>query len=65
MTILGPNDPRAMSRDDPRLYHPKGKTLPAQIEDVAEWMMERMTEEELAEFEKALNSKPPKGKKTK
>ncbi len=65
MTILGPNDPRAMSRDDPRLYHPKGDTLMEQMDDAVEFMMANMTEEDRAELEAALYSEPPKRKKTK
>ena len=60
MTILGPNDPRALSRDDPRLYTPKGDTLKEQIDDVVEMMFANMTEEELAELEAAIDSEPPK-----
>ena len=65
MTIIGPNDPRAMSRDDPRLYHPKGETLMEQMDDAVEFMMGNMTEQDYADLEAALNSEPPKGKKTK
>lgn len=60
MTILGPNDPRALSPDDPRLYRPKGDTLIEQINDVVDMIFETSTEEELAELEAALNSEPPK-----
>lgn len=60
MTILGPNDSRAMRRDDPRLYHPKGETLMEQIDDVADMMLENMTEKDWTELEAALNSEPPK-----
>lgn len=60
MTIIGPNDPRAMSRDDPRLYTPKGETLIEQIDDVVEMIFATTTEEELAELEAALFSEPPK-----
>ncbi len=60
MTILGPNDPRAMSRDDPRLYHPKGDTLMEQMDDAADFIAGNMTEADWAELEAALNSEPPK-----
>ncbi len=60
MTILGPNDPRAMSRNDPRLYHPKGETLMEQIDDAVDFIAADMTEEDWAELEAALNSEPPK-----
>jgi len=60
MTIIGPNDPRAMSRDDPCLYHPKGETLMEQIDDAIEFIASDMTEEDWAELEAALNSEPPK-----
>ena len=60
MTILGPNDPRAMSRDDPRLYHPKGETLMEQIDDAVDFIAADMTEADWAELEAALNSEPPK-----
>ena len=60
MTILGPNDPRAMSRDDPRLYHPKGDTLIEQIDDAVDFMVGNLTEEDYADLEAALNSEPPK-----
>lgn len=60
MTIIGPNDPRAMSRDDPRLYHPKGDTLMEQMDDAADFIAANMTEEDWAELEAALNSEPPK-----
>lgn len=56
MTVLGPNDPRAMKRNDPRLYHPKGETLREQIDDAVEWMVGRLTEEDYAELEAALGS---------
>ncbi len=59
MTILGPNDPRAMRRDDPSLYHPKGETLMEQIDDAADMMLDNMTEEDWAELEEALDSEPP------
>lgn len=62
MTILGPNDPRALSRDDPRLYTPKGDTLMEQIDDVTEMMLANTTEEDWAELEAALESEPPKDK---
>ncbi len=62
MTILGPNDPRAMSRDDPRLYHPKGDTLIEQIDDAVDFMVGNLTEEDYADLEAALNSEPPKDK---
>ena len=60
MTILGPNDPRAMSRDDPRLYHPKGETLMEQIDDAADFIASDMTEADWAELKAALDSEPPK-----
>ncbi len=60
MTIIGPNDPRAMSRDDPRLYHPKGDTLMEQMDDAADFIAGNMTEADWAELEAALNSEPPK-----
>ncbi len=60
MTIIEPNDPRAMSRDDPRLYHPKGDTLMEQMNDAADFIAADMTEEDWAELEAALNSEPPK-----
>ncbi|GAG40931.1 unnamed protein product [marine sediment metagenome] len=56
MTVLGPNDPRAMRRDDPRLYHPKGETLQEQVEDAVEFMVGNLTEEDYAELEAALGS---------
>ena len=62
MTIIGPNDPRAMSPDDPRLYRPKGDTLKAQIDDAVDFMVDNLTEQDYAELEAALNSEPPKDK---
>lgn len=56
MTVLGPNDPRAMRRDDPRLYHPKGETLREQVEDAVEFMVGNLTEEDYAELEAALGT---------
>ncbi len=59
MTIMGPNDPRAMRRDDPNLYRPKGETLMEQIDDAADMMIGNMTEKDWDELEKALDSLPP------
>ena len=60
MTILGPNDPRAMDPNDPRLFQPKGDTLIEQIDDAVDFMVGNLTEEDYAELEAALNSEPPK-----
>ena len=49
-----------MSRDDPRLYHPKGDTLMEQMDDAADFIAGNMTEADWAELEAALNSEPPK-----
>ncbi|GAG05031.1 unnamed protein product [marine sediment metagenome] len=56
MTVLGPNDPHAMRRDDPRLFHPKGETLQEQVEDAVEFMVGNLTEEDYAELEAALGT---------
>ena len=63
MTIIGPNDPRAMSPDDPRLYRPRGDTLMAQIDDAGDFMVDNLTEQDYAELEASLNSEPPNDKK--
>lgn len=57
--ILGPNDPRAMKRNDPRLWKPKGKTLDEQVSDIADRIFADMTQDELVEMQKALESRPP------
>ena len=62
MTILGPNDPRAMNPNDPRLFRPKGDTLMDQIDDAVDFMVDNMTEQDYADLESALNSDPPKDK---
>lgn len=59
MTILGPNDPQAMRRDDPRLYRPKGEALMEQIDDTADFMIGGLTEEDWDLLEAALDSEPP------
>lgn len=60
MTILGPNDPRAMSPNDPRLFRPKGDTLIEQMNDAADFMVGNLTDEDYAELEAALKSEPPR-----
>lgn len=65
MTILGPNDPRAMDPNDPRLFCPKGDNLMEQIDAAVEFMVGNMTKEDWAELEAAIKNEPPKGKKTK
>jgi hypothetical protein len=59
MTILGPNDPRAMKQDDPTLYRPKGNTLMEQIDDATDFMVGNMTEDDWALLEAALDEMSP------
>lgn len=56
MTVLGPNDPRAMHRDDPRLLRPEGDTLMEQIDNMAEMLVSQLTDEDYAELAAALGT---------
>lgn len=56
MTVIGPNDPLAMKRSDPNLLHPEGDTLREQIDNMAQVLIDRLSDDDWSELAEALGT---------